>query len=55
MIDFSDVRDLWTAALSKLINLKKKIGVVRGRVDLEHVHPDLMEVFQISGSVRCLI
>jgi anti-anti-sigma factor len=48
VIDFSDVRDLQSATLGKLINLKKKIGALRGRVDLEHVRPDLMEVFRIT-------
>ena len=35
-------------ALGKLINLKKKVGAVKGKLKLCCIHPDLLEVFRIT-------
>jgi anti-anti-sigma factor len=48
VLDFSDVQYLSSADLGKLINLKKKVGAVRGKVRLRGIHPDLLEVFRIT-------
>ena len=48
VLDLSDVQYLSSAVLGKLINLKKKVGAVRGKVKLRCIHPDLLEVFRIT-------
>jgi anti-sigma B factor antagonist len=48
VIDFSDVQYLASRVLGDLIRLKKQLDAGRGRLSLRHLHPDLMEVFQIS-------
>ena len=35
-------------ALGKLINLKKKVAAVKGKLKLCCIHPDLLEVFRIT-------
>ena len=47
VIDLSNVQYLASPILCKLINLKKQLGG-RGRLILQHVHPDLVEVFRIT-------
>jgi anti-sigma B factor antagonist len=47
VIDFNDVRYLSSADLAGLINLKKKVETVRGKVRLRSIHPDLREFFRI--------
>ena len=37
-----------SAALGKLINLKKKVSAVKGKLKLCCIHPDLLEVFRIT-------
>ena len=39
---------LSSAALGKPINLKKKVGAVKGKLKLCCIHPDLLEVFKIT-------
>jgi anti-sigma B factor antagonist len=46
VIDLSEVQDLASSVLGKLINLKKRLG--GGRLGLQHVHPDLVEVLRIT-------
>ena len=48
VIDLSNVPYLASPVLSKLINLKKQLRVGGGRLGLQHVHPDLVEVFRIT-------
>jgi anti-anti-sigma factor len=48
VIDFSEVQYMSSAILGKLINLKKKLSAARGRLRIEHVHPDLLEIFRIT-------
>jgi anti-sigma B factor antagonist len=49
VLDLSAVHYLSSAALAKLINLKKKLVGERGKLKIENVHPDLLEVFRITG------
>ena len=48
VIDVSEVQYLASPVLAKLIDLKKRLGVGGGRLGLQHVHPDLVEVFRIT-------
>ena len=48
LLNFGNVQYLSSAALGKLINLKKKVGAVRGKLKLCCIHPDLLEVFKIT-------
>src|SRR5262245_62829808 len=48
LLNFSNVQYLSSAALGKLINLKKKLGAVKGSMKLCCIHPDLLEVFRIT-------
>ena len=48
LLNFGHVQYLSSAALGKLINLKKKVGAVKGKLKLCCIHPDLLEVFRIT-------
>jgi anti-sigma B factor antagonist len=48
VIDLGGVEYLASSVLGKLINLKKRLGAGGGRLSLQHVHPDLVEVFRIT-------
>jgi anti-anti-sigma factor len=48
VLDFGDVPSLTSAVLGKLINLKKVVNSVHGRLRLRNIHPDLREVFRIT-------
>jgi anti-sigma B factor antagonist len=48
LLNFGNVQYLSSAALSKLINLKKKVGAVKGQLKLCSIHPDLLDVFKIT-------
>jgi anti-anti-sigma factor len=48
VIDFSEVQYLASPIPGKLINLKKRLRMGGGRLGLQHVHPDLVEVFRIT-------
>ncbi len=48
LLNFGNVQYLSSAALGKLINLKKKVGSVKGKLKLCCIHPDLLEVFRIT-------
>ncbi len=48
LLNFGNVEYLSSAALGKLINLKKKVGAVKGKLKLCCIHPDLLEVFRIT-------
>jgi anti-sigma B factor antagonist len=52
LIDMSEVQYIDSPALSKLIDLKRRLRVGGGRLSLQHVHPDLGEVFRITGLDR---
>ena len=48
LLNFGNVQFLSSAALGKLINLKKKVGAVKGKLKLCCIHKDLFEVFRIT-------
>ena len=48
LLNFGKVQYLSSAALGKLINLKKKVGAVSGTLKLCCIHAELMEVFRIT-------
>ncbi len=48
LLNFGNVQYLSSAALGKLINLKKKVGAKKGKLKLCCIHPDLLEVFRIT-------
>jgi anti-sigma B factor antagonist len=48
LLNFSNVMYLSSAALGKLIQLKKKVGAIKGTMKLCCIHPDLLEVFKIT-------
>ncbi len=48
LLNFGNVQYLSSAALGKLINLKKKVGAAKGQLKLCCIHPDLKEVFKIT-------
>jgi anti-sigma B factor antagonist len=48
LLNFGNVQYLSSAALGKLLNLKKKVGAAKGKLKLCCIHPDLLEVFRIT-------
>ncbi len=48
VLDLCNIQHLSSAALGKLINLKKKVMGVRGGLRIENLHSDLLEVFRIT-------
>jgi anti-sigma B factor antagonist len=46
--DFSNVHYISSAALSKLLSLRKRLKAAEGRIVLRSVHPDLWEVFRVT-------
>lgn len=48
VVDLADVQYVSSAALSKLLGLRKRVLGVKGRIVLRHVHPDLWEVFRVT-------
>jgi anti-anti-sigma factor len=51
-IDLSDVPYLSSAALGKLIKLKRQVSALGGKLKIRNPHPDLVEVFQLTGLDR---
>jgi anti-sigma B factor antagonist len=47
VLDFSDVQYLSSPVLGRLLDLKKQIAAVGGRMALRSIHPDLREVFRL--------
>jgi anti-sigma B factor antagonist len=48
VLDLGSVQHLESAALASLINLKKKVMGVSGKLRIENLHPDVHEVFRIT-------
>ena len=48
VFDLSNVQYCSSAALGKLIRLKKKIAGVGGKMTIANLHPDLLEVLRIT-------
>jgi anti-anti-sigma factor len=49
VLDLSDVRYFSSAVLSKLIDLKRRVAAVGGRFTIQHVQPELLEVFRVTN------
>lgn len=47
VLDFSDVEYTASRFLSRLIDLKRKVGLTQGRLRVRNVRPELREVFRI--------
>lgn len=54
VIDFSDVDLLPSACLGKLVRLSKNVEAVGGKLVLQSLSPNLLNVFQITGLDRVL-
>ena len=48
ILDLADVHYLASAALGRLISMKKRVNAVGGRFSIRHIHPDLLEIFRIT-------
>jgi uncharacterized paraquat-inducible protein A len=48
VIDFSEVQEASSAALAKLITLKKKLGFKKRKLILRHLRQNPVEVFRIT-------
>ncbi len=48
LLNFGNVQYLSSAALGKLINMKKKVGSSGGKMKLCCIHPELRVVFKIT-------
>lgn len=48
LLNFGNVQYMSSAALGKLINLKKKVGAAGGKLKLCSIHPELKVVFKIT-------
>jgi anti-sigma B factor antagonist len=48
VLDLSYVQYLSSAVLGKLINLKKKVTAMKGKLKIENLHPDLLEIVRIT-------
>ncbi len=48
LLNFSNVQFLSSAALGKLINLRKKVINANGQLKLCSIQPDLFEVFKLT-------
>lgn len=48
LLNFGNVQYMSSAALGKLINLKKKAGAAGGKLKLCCIHPELKVVFKIT-------
>ena len=48
VLDLSQVQYLSSAVLGRLINLKKKVTAMNGKLKIENLHPDLFEIFRIT-------
>jgi anti-anti-sigma factor len=49
VLNLSDVRYFSSAVLSKLIDLKRRAAAVGGRFTIQHVQPELLEVFRVTN------
>jgi anti-anti-sigma factor len=52
VLDFREVELIPSAALGKLVRLKKTVDAASGRIVLRKLSPNLLKVFQIIGLDR---
>ncbi len=48
ILDFDAVEHLSSAALGKLINMKKKLDAVDGQLGLCNLRPELLKIFKVT-------
>ncbi len=48
VVDFSEVRDVSSAGLARLVSLKKQANITRRRLVFRHLRPDVLDVFRIT-------
>ncbi len=48
VIDFADVQDISSAALARLINLKRHVGVLKRKLAIRHLGATLIDVFRVT-------
>ena len=48
VLDLTEVHYFASAALARLVSIKKRVRSVDGRFTIRHIHPDLMEIFRIT-------
>jgi anti-sigma B factor antagonist len=52
LLNFGNVHYLSSTVLGKLTTLKKKVGAIKGNLKLCCIHPELFEVFKLTGLNR---
>jgi anti-anti-sigma factor len=48
VLDFQEIRGLYSDDLARLITLKKQLDAAGGDLKLRHLHPELREIFRIT-------
>jgi len=48
VLDLGDVQYMTSAVLGRLIKLKKRVAGVGEKLEIENLHPDILEVFRIT-------
>ena len=48
-LDFADIAYVSSAGLRVLLAMQKKMNALQGELKLIHVHPDVNEVFEMTG------
>jgi anti-sigma B factor antagonist len=48
VLDFQSVEHLSSAALGKLINMKKKVDASGGQLNMCNLRPDLLKIFKVT-------
>jgi anti-anti-sigma factor len=48
VLDFREIRGIYSADLARLISLKKQLDAAGGTLRIRNLHPDLREVFRIT-------
>ncbi|MDR3633205.1 MAG: STAS domain-containing protein [Isosphaeraceae bacterium] len=48
VFDFADAQYVASQILGKLIDLKRKVQLTHGKLQLQNLHPDLREIFRMT-------
>ncbi len=54
VLDLAEVQYITSAALGQILDLKKQVAAARGRLKLEGLSPELLDVFRITRLDRVL-
>jgi anti-sigma B factor antagonist len=49
LLNFGNVQYCSSTVLGKLVNFKKRVGAVKGKLKLCCIHPDLLVPFKLTG------